>query len=152
MKSGAAILMMALLAFSAFAAERVEVLTLPPSLFADTEVSTNVVVNRRRNDVKAFDVSMELAGSVSNSVQIAFGRDADGDRNLAPGETALVLGWRTNHWFVVRAGVGRGCAAIPPHVRADGRQVRPDARRVHERDRRVLRRSFASRADVSLRP
>ena len=84
MKFGAAILMVALLAFSAFAAERVEVLTLPPSLFADTEVSTNVVVNRKRNDVKAFDVSMELAGSVSNSVQIAFGRDADGDGNLAP--------------------------------------------------------------------
>ena len=40
--------------------------------------------NRRRNDVKAFGVSMELAGSVSNSVQIAFGRDADGDGNLAP--------------------------------------------------------------------
>ena len=100
MKFGAAILMMALLAFSAFAAERVEVLTLPPSVFADTEVSTNIVVNRRRNDVKSFSVHMELAGSVSNSVQIAFGRDADGDGNLAPGETALVLGWRTNRWFV----------------------------------------------------
>ena len=100
MKVNAAILMMALLAFPAFAAERVEVLTLPPSVFADTEVSTNIVVNRRRNDVKAFDVSMELAGSVSNSVQIAFGRDTDGDGNLAPGETALVLGWRTNRWFV----------------------------------------------------
>lgn len=100
MKFNAAILMMALLAFPAFAAERVEVLTLPPSLFADTEVSTNVVVNRRRNDVKAFGVFMELAGSVSNSVQIAFGRDTDGDGNLAPGETALVLGWRANRWFV----------------------------------------------------
>ena len=100
MKLGAAIFVVVLFAFSASAAERVEVLTLPPSIFADTEVSTNVVINRKRNDVKAFDVSMELAGSVSNSVQIAFGRDADGDGNLAPGETALVLGWRTNRWFV----------------------------------------------------
>ena len=74
MKFGAAILTVAFLALPAFAAERVEVLTLPPSVFADTEVSTNIVVNRRRNDVKAFDVSMELAGSVSNSVQIAFVR------------------------------------------------------------------------------
>ena len=107
MKFGAAIFVVVLFALSALAAERVEVLTLPPSLFADTEVSTNVVVNRRRNDVKAFDVSMELAGSVSNSVQIAFGRDADGDGNLAPGETALVIGWRTRRWFVedVRRGV-----------------------------------------------
>ena len=87
-------MMAAFLALSASAADRVEVLTLPPSLFADTEVSTNIVVNRRRNDVKAFGVSIELAGSGSNSVQIAFGRDTDGDGNLAPGETALVLGWR----------------------------------------------------------
>ena len=100
MKLGAAIFVVVLFALSAFAAERVDVLTLPPSLFADTEVSTNIVVNRRRNDVKAFGVFIELAGSVSNSVQIAFGRDTDGDGNLAPGETALVLGWRTNRWFV----------------------------------------------------
>ena len=106
MKFGVAILIVALLALSAFAAERVDVLTLPPSLFADTEVSTNIVVNRRRNDVKAFGVSIELAGSGSNSVQIAFGRDTDGDGNLAPGETALVLGWRTNRWFVEDVGKG----------------------------------------------
>lgn len=82
MKFGAAILVVVLFALSALAAERVEVLTLPPSLFADTEVSTNIVVNRRRNDVKAFDVSMELAGAVSNSVQIAF----DPARNLYQGK------------------------------------------------------------------
>lgn len=44
MKFGAAILVVVLFALSALAAERVEVLTLPPSLFADTEVSTNTVL------------------------------------------------------------------------------------------------------------
>jgi len=106
-KLAVSIYVFAILAFPAVAAGRVEVPTLPPSLFADSEVSTNVVVNRTRNDVKVFDVSLDLAASVSNSVQIAFGRDADGDGDLAPGETALVVGWRTRRWFVedVRRGV-----------------------------------------------
>jgi len=106
-KLAVSIYVFAILSFPAVAAGRVEVPTLPPSLFMDSEVSTNVVVNRMRNDVKVFDVSLDLAASVSNSVQIAFGRDADGDGDLAPGETALVVGWRTRRWFVedVRRGV-----------------------------------------------
>ena len=112
MKFAASVLVALLVHASAFAGARVEVLTLPPSVFVDTEVSTNIVVNRRRNDVKAFSVYMELAGSVSNSVQIAFGRDADGDGNLAPGETALVLGWRTRRWFV--EDVRRGARHFEP--------------------------------------
>ena len=118
---------------SAFAGARVVVPPLPPSEFADTEVSTNVAVNGRRSDVKTFAVGLELAGSVSNSVQVAFGRDADGDGDLAPGETALVLGWRTGRWFVedVRRGARhfeQASAAGAPRflrmsVRMDGRTV-----------------------------
>ncbi|MGN0851970.1 MAG: hypothetical protein ACI4Q3_01180 [Kiritimatiellia bacterium] len=70
------------------------------SPFLDTEVSTNVSFNVSRNDEKAFDVRIELASSVSNCVQIAFGRDADGDGDLAPEETGLVLGWRAGRYFV----------------------------------------------------
>jgi len=104
---GLAVVACAMTARGAFAAGTIHVPTLPPSLFADSEVSTNVVVNRTRNDVKVFDVSLDLAASVSNSVQIAFGQDSDGDGDLAPGETALVVGWRTRRWFVedVRRGV-----------------------------------------------
>ena len=112
MKFGAAIMVVAILSFSALAAERIDVLTLPPSLFADSEVSTNIVVNRRRNDVTAFCASIDLASSVSNSVQIAFGRDADGNGDLAPRETALVLGWRTGRWFV--EDVRRGARHFEP--------------------------------------
>ena len=60
----------------------------------DTESSTNVAFNVRRNDVKVFDVRIEQASSVSNCVQVAFGRDADADGDLSPDEADLVLGWR----------------------------------------------------------
>ena len=133
MKLAAPILTFVFLPFSAFTAERVEVLTLPPSPFADSEVSTNVVMNSTRNDVKVFDVSLDLSGAVSNSVQIAFGCDADGDGDLAHGETALVVGWRTGRWFVedVRKGARhfeQASAAGAPRflrmtVRTDGRFV-----------------------------
>lgn len=70
------------------------------SPFLDTEVSTNVSFNVSRNDVKVFDVRIELASSVSNCVQVAFGCDADGDGELAAEETGLVLGWRAGRYFV----------------------------------------------------
>ena len=73
---------------------------LPPSPFADTEVSTNVVFNATRGDAKFFDVRLELNGTVSNNVQIAFGRDTDGDGDLALEETGLVLGWRGGRYCV----------------------------------------------------
>lgn len=66
----------------------------------DTESSTNVAFNVRRNDVKVFDVRIEQASSVSNCVQVAFGRDADADGDLSPDEADLVLGWRAGRYFV----------------------------------------------------
>ena len=81
------------LSLAASAAERT-VSDLPPSPYADTEVSSNVVFNATRGDAKFFDVRLELTGTVSNNVQIAFGRDVDGDGDLALGETGLVLAWR----------------------------------------------------------
>lgn len=72
----------------------------PASQFADTEVSTNIAFNATRSDMREFDVRMELSGSVSNCVQVAFGRDEDGDGDLAPEETGLVLGWRGGRYVV----------------------------------------------------
>ena len=73
---------------------------LPQPAFPDTEVWTNVPFGSARTDVKSFEVLMRLAGSASNCVQVAFGHDADGDGDLAPEETGLVLGWRAGDWFV----------------------------------------------------
>lgn len=73
---------------------------LPASVYLDTEVSTNVAFNVGRSDAKTFEVKMELSGSVSNCVQVAFGRDADEDGDLAPDEADFVLGWRGGRYFV----------------------------------------------------
>ncbi|MGN0846460.1 MAG: hypothetical protein ACI4RA_03645 [Kiritimatiellia bacterium] len=89
------------------------------SPFPDTEVATNIALNARRDDVRTFDVRVELAVSASNCVQVAFGRDADGDGELAPEETGFVLGWRAGRWFVedVAGGVRRFESVAPA---ADG--------------------------------
>ena len=73
---------------------------LPEPACVDTEVSTNVPFNAVRSDALEFGVSMEFAGTGSNCVQVAFGRDADGDGDLAPEETALLLGWRAGAYFI----------------------------------------------------
>ena len=98
MKSGF-VLAFLLLPFGANANVRT-VLDLPPAAYADTEVSSNVVFNATRGDAKFFDVRLELTGTVSNNVQIAFGRDADGDGDLALEETGLVLAWRGGRYCV----------------------------------------------------
>lgn len=71
----------------------------PVSPFAGTEVSTNVPFNVLRNDTRTFMVEMVQNGSESNNVQVAFGRDLNGDGDLAPDEADLVLGWRRGSCF-----------------------------------------------------
>ena len=74
--------------------------------FADTEVTTNIPVNVFRSDVRGLDVSVELCATPSNNVQVAFGRDADGDGVLSFAETDAVYGWRNGRYFAedVKAG------------------------------------------------
>ena len=96
------ILAAALFASFAFSLPAVDVTIAaqPASLLADTEVSTNIAFNATRRDMREFDVRMELSGSVSNCVQVAFGRDEDGDGDLAPEETGLMFGWRGGRYVV----------------------------------------------------
>ena len=89
-----------ILSFGSYAAGNLSVGTQSESAYLDTEVSTNVAFNLHCNDVKSFDVRLELAGTVSNCVQVAFGRDTDGNGDLAPEETDFVLGWRRGEYFI----------------------------------------------------
>ena len=95
-------LMVMLLFISAavLAASRIEVSALPASVYADTEVSTNVAFRTSGRGVKALDVRIEYAGSESNCVEMAFGRDTDGNGDLSAEETRLLLGWRGGRRFV----------------------------------------------------
>ena len=115
---------------AAFAGERVVVSALPMSAYADCESTTNVSFNARRNDVKNFAVRIELAESVSNCVQVAFGHDANGNQNLELDETALVLGWANGSWRVENA--KRGAQYFEPANGGNARRslelsVRTDA-------------------------
>ena len=83
----------------------VEVGGLPAWEFADTEVSTNVPFAFPQANVKHFFLSMELAGTPSNNVQVAFGRDANTNGVLEIEETGFAIGWDCGEWKV-REGIG----------------------------------------------
>ena len=96
------ILVAAVIAFLPLAAfaKPIVVPPLPVSPYADTEVSTNVVFNTTRFDVKKFELNFQLECSSSNCIQVAFGRDADCDGMLSFTETDVVYGWRNGRYFV----------------------------------------------------
>lgn len=113
-------------------AKDIDVGALPDSVFADTEVSTNVSFNAGRNDTRVFDVRIESGASVSNDIQVAFGRDLDADGDLYPDEASLVLGWQNGRCFVEDVGNWVRTFADPSSSVSDGRflamHVTTDAR------------------------
>ena len=96
------ILVAAVIAFLSLAAfaKPIVVPPLPVSPYADTEVSTNVVFNTTRFDVKKFELNFQLECSSSNCIQVALGQDADSDGMLSFAETDVVYGWRNGRYFV----------------------------------------------------
>lgn len=78
----------------------VEVGGLPAWELADTEVSTNVPFAFPPVAARHFLVSLELAGTPSNNVQVAFGRDANTNGVLEIEETGISLGWDCGRWRV----------------------------------------------------
>ena len=99
MKFGAAILVVAFLAFSAFAGVRVVVPQLPPSPYDDTEISTNVMFSAGEEDALIFSLSISIDATPTNTLQIAFGRDENSDSILDWQETEFLLGWKCGVWF-----------------------------------------------------
>lgn len=94
------------LCMSAFARNRAETETLGPSPWADTEMSTNVVFSIGESEMRNIVFSLDFDATPSNNVQVAFGKDADGDGALSPGEQELVVGWDCGKWLVEgRAGM-----------------------------------------------
>ena len=79
---------------------RTVVPSLPESPYADGETSTNIVIRPYGGIVNGIDVGLTCMGTPSNCVQVAFGRDDDGDGVLGPDESALIVGWRAGRCFV----------------------------------------------------
>ena len=62
--------------------------------FADTESVTNAALPARAMaSARLVRCTVELAASASNCVEVAFGRDANGDGSLVGDEVAMRLGW-----------------------------------------------------------
>ena len=67
--------------------------------YADTEVSTNIVFNADDAHLREFEMRFALEGSLSNCVQVALGRDLDGDGTLGADEAETLYGWRNGRYF-----------------------------------------------------
>ena len=71
----------------------------PPSDFVDTEAETNVVFDAGDAYARRFDLALELNAAASNSVVVAFGRDANTNGVLERAEADLLVGWDGGFWF-----------------------------------------------------
>ena len=99
MKFGVAILVVALLALSAFAGARVVVPSLPEAVRPLAEVETNVVFSTGAAADNKWTLTIERDAAASNSVDVVFGRDANEDGVLGVEEGELCVGWDCGEWF-----------------------------------------------------
>jgi len=87
-------------------AKPVELGGLPVWESVDTEVSTNCPFDASGPHVRHFRFGLDLSGTPSNNVEVAFGRDLDRDGVLSLGEADLTVGWDCGRWFMHGAGAG----------------------------------------------
>lgn len=71
--------------------------TPPPSEFIDAESSVNVPLPTTEG--RHIRLTLDFDPSPTNAVQVAFGKDANADGELAPEETALRVGCDCGVWF-----------------------------------------------------
>ena len=90
----------AALALLPMAALAVTVETLPPSEFADTEVSTNIAFVVDRSMMTRIEFTVALDATPTNNVEVAIGTDGNGDGNLSVEEAAYTFGYDCGKWFV----------------------------------------------------
>ena len=77
---------------SIFLATTLAVNAMPEEAHDDTEVVTNHSFTAIRSDSRVFSLTLELDATPSNNVEVAFGRDADGDGALSRFEATMRVG------------------------------------------------------------
>ena len=129
-----AVLLAWCVAFAAAASARtILVPTQPVSPFADTEVSTNIALHASRTDTREFGVRIQLAGTPTNNLEVAFGRDSNTNGVLEAGEVETVYGWRAGRYFVenvrawerieTEAATNAQCGVVDIQLRNDAQTV-----------------------------
>ncbi len=81
-------------------AREINVPTQPTSLYVDTEVSTNLILNASRYDVKELNINLQFSGTASNNFEVAFGQDANTNGVLDVEEIDTTYGWRGGRYFI----------------------------------------------------
>ena len=99
MKFGAAILVVAFLALSAFAGARVAVPSLPEAATPDAEVCTNIALNVDAARLQTLTLSVAFGSCETNEVTVALGADGDNDGDLSFDEAAIVFGCDCGEWY-----------------------------------------------------
>ena len=74
---------------------------MPVSPFADTEVSTNMVINKA--DINYVDLKFTFCGTPTNNLELAFGTDVNTNGVLDAEEVETRFGWRSGRYFIENA-------------------------------------------------
>ena len=77
----------------------VTVESLPPSEYADTEVSTNMPFTVSFDSMSRLEFALSLDASPTNCVEVSIGTDANEDGCLSLDETDYTVGYRCGVWF-----------------------------------------------------
>ena len=84
---------------------------MPRCAYADTEAATNVPFAFQSAGVRGFCFELDFAGTPSNNVQLAFGRDLDSDGVLSADEADMTFAWDCGEWRIVNGTNLAFCAA-----------------------------------------
>lgn len=74
---------------------------MPVAPFADTEVSTNMMINT--SDIRYEDLEFRFDGTQSNNLELAFGVDVNTNGVLDVEEIDTRFGWRSRRYFIENA-------------------------------------------------
>ena len=93
---------------------------LPPAVHADTETVTNVPFATALDVSGRFSFDLVCRATPSNNVEVAFGRDTDGNGMLDVGEEDCIVGWDCGAWFIREGADGEPLTAVPERPSDDG--------------------------------
>jgi len=89
------------------------VTNLPPPQ-AGWEASKDVPLPPRQAETRLFKAEITFTATVSNNVQMAFGKDTDGDSFLPAEETSATVGWDRGAWFILSPDLLQRFTCVPP--------------------------------------
>ena len=104
---------------------------LPESPYDDGEISTNIQFCAGDERSRTFSLSFDIDATATNTVQLAFGKDADANGELDWQEIDFLVGWRCGGWFFrdKRAGCESFAAQFDGWRRMDWRLALDKSRR-----------------------